>query len=498
MFATAPAAAPAHAARRSDQRCRWHKACCATCSTAPDGGGFYFTNTAPAAAPVHAARSSDQRWRCCRVWAWGWQVSAAPVGCHNSHAAHMQGSLCKPLQLLSLVTTCAPDAANNWPGSSWLAALGRPLVTADGKAVKRTRPGRQTISDKKWEGHAWITPHQLAKAVDKRSRWSAEGRSGEGRSGEGPALAADPALAANPALSAAPPPHAPPRPADPVVEERRRDKDRIPSRVTWVWDENGEAENSGPSAAGAWVLRPRPKVLQVGPFYSYNAIPDKQLCLLNWLVDAKRADDGMPVLNLEFLVKTLVPRLERVAGVSLRLIDWLVVDYAREHNIAYKRYFPSEKATRVVVVYRQYTQWLMWWRRRHYDVFRRRHRIYFDGPSRTYSTTVAQLHFFYMADQYGFLEYAELHREAIQAHMQATLSTSTAAKARAKAAGHKFSRAPLVGKSTSSAYAMHAPTTIFFGCAADEGDEDDEENENSEAEDTANEDSDSDVEMRST
>jgi hypothetical protein len=376
--------------------------------------------------------------------------------------------------------------------SAWLAALSKPQPCVNGQPCKRSRPGRQTISDKKWEGHAWITPHQLARAVDKRSRWIGTNDSGSGgesvraASGGSGGGGGESVLAAGlqGVLVDLPPAHAPPKPADPVVADRRRDKDRIPSRETWVWD--GTATGNAAAASGgggAWVLRPRPRVLQVGPFYSYASIPDKQLCLLNWLVDAKRADDGLPVLNVDFLVKTLVPRLERVAGVSLRLIDWLVVDYAREHNIAYKRYFPAENATRVVVVYRQYTQWLMWWRRRHYDVFRRRHRIYFDGPARTYSTTVAQLHFFYMADQYGFLEYAELHREAIQAHMQATLSSSTAAKAQAKAAGRKFSRAPLVGKSTSSAYAMHAPTTIFFGCAADEGEEDDEDDEDDDVSD---------------
>jgi hypothetical protein len=324
-------------------------------------------------------------------------------------------------------------------------------------AAARAAAGRQTASDKKWEGSAWISPQELALAVNKRTRLR-----------KGAVDDDDVITASGDAPVAVPPPHAPPRPADPPAHKdfasRKRDKDRIPSAQTWVWSPTKDA----------WDLVPRPRVLEMGPFFSYKPIPDKQVRLLAWLVSARRAQDGMPTLNTGFLTRHLLPRLNRVSNISLRLIDWLVVDYARDKRVAYRRFFPAENVFKVVVVYRQYALWSSWWRRRHYDVFRRRHRIYFQVDGETYSTTVAQLHFFYMAEQYGFLEYAERNRDAIEAHMQAALKASADAKAAAASKGEAYHRKPLVGRAPPVAYAMSGEFTVQFhdGDTSDEGSDD--------------------------
>lgn len=290
---------------------------------------------------------------------------------------------------------------------------------------------RQTASDRKWEGMAWISPEQLASNVDKRPRKSTT----------------TVGAASTPEVT-----YPIPRPPDPVtakdMEQRKRDKDRIPSAMTWEWDV--EAAN--------WKLAPRPRAMEIGMFFSYAPIPVKQLVLLQWLV----TDNETTALNADFLRTHLIPRLNRTHPVSLRLLDWLVVDYAREKGVAYRRWFPHIKQHRLVVVYSLYFEWLTRWRRRHYDVFRRRHRIYFTLDDQTYSTTVAQLHFFYMAELYGFLDYAAEHAEEIEAHMQAKLGITNDMKKKAAENGEAYRRRPLVEKCPPRAYISEGDCVLTF------------------------------------
>jgi hypothetical protein len=247
---------------------------------------------------------------------------------------------------------------------------------------------------------------------------------------------------------------------------RQRDKDKLLGPSTYVWD----------VAEKAYRLVPRELKVSLGPFFAYTDLPEKQGLLLKWLVDRARVTDGFPCLNTAFLETHLVPRLMRTHRVSLRLLDWLVVDYAREKGVAYKHVFPGCCAPRVVVVHMEYSQWLARWKRRHYDVFRRRHRVYFKVGEETHSTTVAQLHFFYMAEMYGFLRYAEDNVEAIEAHMKEKLDSNAISKALAKSEGRRFQRKPLVGKSTPSAYVVtHGAVKVHLGADGDgDGDDDDD------------------------
>jgi hypothetical protein len=182
-------------------------------------------------------------------------------------------------------------------------------------------------------------------------------------------------------------------------------------------------------------------------FFAYASIPPKQEELLLLMLD-----DATTAIDDAFLRDGLVPRLNRTHPVSLRLLDWLVVDYAREKDIAYRRYVPTLKREMIVVMHALYTSWLHRWRRRHYDPFRRRHRIYFTLDGETYSTTVAQLHFFYMARLFGFLDYATDHLDEILPHMKATLAGTSEAKTGAKNRGEEYRRRPLVSKARPKAF----------------------------------------------
>lgn len=272
----------------------------------------------------------------------------------------------------------------------------------------------------------------------------------------------------------------PPRPADPEEvrdkESRKRDKDRIPSRQTYVYDE----------ASATWELRDRPRVMEKGMFFAYTPITPKQETLLDMILA-----DGF--VTERFLREELVPRLNRTHPISLRLLDWFVVGYAPEHNFAYE-YNPRGGDTRIIVVHELYSSWLARWRRRHFDTFRRRHRIYFDLDGETYSTTVAQLHFFYFLETYGMLRAVELHLPAILQHMKDKLGDSNDAKLEAKALGKEYRRKPLVTKAAQRAFMSEGTFTLSFGNNDFESDDDDYNDYNDEGKDDKDDEDDTRVE----
>lgn len=313
------------------------------------------------------------------------------------------------------------------------------------------------ISDMKWEGDEWMTPKELARTSksapsSKRRRVSAPTQS--------TAQSEDEDADTDNEVSDNEYEKFDDEEGDDVDKPyRKRDKDRIPSKFMTV--------QTGPDT---WELKPRPILFSNGMFFSYKNIPPKQKDLLQLMLD-----DKLNPIDENFLREHLVKRLNRTHPVSLRLVDWLVVDYACAKNVKYRKYIPSLKREVIVVVHKAYTSWLDRWRRRHYDPFRRRRRILFDLDGSTYSTTVAQLHFFYMANIYGFLEYATMKRDKILAHMTTTTALSNAAKAAAKAEGKQAPRKPLVTRAKSEAYVSKGKFVMNFDLDGEDEDEDDQD-----------------------
>lgn len=334
-------------------------------------------------------------------------------------------------------------------GAEVLAALVG-TVQCNGCSASAARVPRQMMSDWKWERDAYITPEQLASVVNKRPR-----NHNKTAAAVLPLRDRDTAAAT---ITDRPP--QPPDPvdavdSDPENDDDTRDKDRIPSKQTFTWDELSKT----------WQLIDRPVVLRHGAFYAYVPIPAKQEAVLTWMLAHRSVVD----LDDTFLRTQLVTRLNRKHPVSLRLLDWLVVDYAREYNVRYATNLPPHGERVIVVMHALYTAWLNRWRRRLYDPFRRRHRLYFDLDGRTHSTTVGQLHFFFMAQMYGFLDYATAHLAEIDAHMKLRLTETATAKAAAKQRGEKYRRQALVSRAQPTAFMTQGAHTLHF--ALDDDDE---------------------------
>jgi len=110
-------------------------------------------------------------------------------------------------------------------------------------------------------------------------------------------------------------------------------------------------------------------------------------------------------------VKQIVTGESRI---SLRLIDWLVTNYAKKHNVSY-----MTKTGRYVSVYLSYKSHLKAYSKKMFDPFCRWKRIQFMDIN----TTVGQLSFFEWAIQDEVLDYLETHFDVIQKDMDECSTT---------------------------------------------------------------------------
>jgi hypothetical protein len=138
-----------------------------------------------------------------------------------------------------------------------------------------------------------------------------------------------------------------------------------------------------------------------------NRIQCKQELIVSTLQDFF-ADPGR--------LDTVLPILQGKSGVSLRLIDWFVTNYAKKHNISYilnQRQF---------LVYFHYKRELKAYSKRLFDPFCRRERIMFQARGyEPFVTTVGQLNFFRWALEKDILTYITANLEAVEKDMNTSM-----------------------------------------------------------------------------
>lgn len=167
--------------------------------------------------------------------------------------------------------------------------------------------------------------------------------------------------------------------------------------------------------AGTIIKNKCNKCSRKGKFVNQFLIPpnlcEKEVIYLQKIV-AQCHDD--------FLNNIVVPILENKWGISLRTVDWFVTNYSKQHHPAY--WHSVDSGQKHVSVYNSYQAQLKNYRRRLFDVFRRKKRIYFlSVTGEQFATTVAQLNFFLWAHSNGILQYCEKHIKAIDRHMVTTI-----------------------------------------------------------------------------
>jgi hypothetical protein len=120
------------------------------------------------------------------------------------------------------------------------------------------------------------------------------------------------------------------------------------------------------------------------------------------------------------------------SSISLRLIDWLVTNYAKKHNISYM----TKTGNRHVIVYLSYKSHLKAYSKKMFDPFCRHKKIQFQGLN----TTVGQLNFFEWAIQDEVLDYLVENLESVQADMDECSTTLQEADRSDKKKRHELSR----------------------------------------------------------
>lgn len=134
--------------------------------------------------------------------------------------------------------------------------------------------------------------------------------------------------------------------------------------------------------------------------------------------------------------------------ISLRILDWLVTNYAKKHNIVYLVPGPDGMMT-TFNMFLEYKSQLKAYSKRYFDPFCRRDRMLFeDADGNTFHTTVGQLNFFRWALSHGVIQYGADHNAEIEDDMLGSIrhrASSTASKAAPKPKRRELSKAAIKG-----------------------------------------------------
>lgn len=167
-----------------------------------------------------------------------------------------------------------------------------------------------------------------------------------------------------------------------------------------------------------------PDVVRVGRFwYRAGSVHLRQ---------AKRLSEIAHYYDDAVLRRILIPVAKQTYPTSLRLLDYTMTNWAKKTRIM--AVMNTEAGAVPVNLFSHYKDWLRFYRRRGFDPFRRRERIYFDAGEEVLDTTVAQLNFFHWAETCGILQYVREHKEAIEQDMMRTLTESKRRREQAKGA----------------------------------------------------------------
>lgn len=120
--------------------------------------------------------------------------------------------------------------------------------------------------------------------------------------------------------------------------------------------------------------------------------------------------------RIDVNINKIVPIINRTSQVSLRLLDWFIVNYSRTHQTSYQvneKYFN---------VHESYKAQLKAFSKRHFDPFRRNERFILCYKKERYETTIGQLCFFRWCLQNNVLEFVGKNVNTISDDMKQNLA----------------------------------------------------------------------------
>ena len=109
----------------------------------------------------------------------------------------------------------------------------------------------------------------------------------------------------------------------------------------------------------------------------------------------------------------IVPLITKRSPVSLRVLDWTVVNWSKKHNVVCVSPVTGEN----VNVHRVYLNTLSFWKRKLFDPFRRRSRIILSFEGEEYETTLGQINFAVFLHITGIYAYVLRNVKSIEEDM---------------------------------------------------------------------------------
>lgn len=173
---------------------------------------------------------------------------------------------------------------------------------------------------------------------------------------------------------------------------------------------------------------------QIGPFFMTGA-SQRQMTIMSRII---------PLLESENIIEThLIPLVTQESVISLRALDWLVTNYSKKNNIVCRT-----KNGTLFNIYHGYKTALSHFRRRNFDPFRRRQRIFLNHKGNDFETTVGQCNFIHWAYQTGVLQYAIDNSNEIEKDMNVAALTNKTERKNQKEKGiphrrRELSKAPI-------------------------------------------------------
>lgn len=170
----------------------------------------------------------------------------------------------------------------------------------------------------------------------------------------------------------------------------------------------------------------------------------------------------MQHLQLEYTADiarmVLVPLMTQTGPISLRALDWAVVNWSKQHNIVCATIVPGQ----MVNIHHSYRSALKYWKRRLFDPFRRRARVTMVLDGTEYETTLGQANFAMWTYKTGVLNYVTTNIDIIESDMNRISQRQKRMRKDAKRDGGVHRRKELTQRQTSLCVAYRAPQCIRF------------------------------------
>ena len=160
--------------------------------------------------------------------------------------------------------------------------------------------------------------------------------------------------------------------------------------------------------------QPGAELLTIGPFYSYSHVPENQQIMLRSLRSYFETTAGEPN---EVVLQDLADLIDE-KHCALKIYDWFVSQYTKEHRMCRHITAPDGVGTAVVDIHNAYKsdRWAV--RKRHWDFACKRIKVAFKVGGKVYVTAVTQLNAFVFVHKFGIKDLLVENMAAVEAHYE--------------------------------------------------------------------------------